>query len=135
MTELAKVIQFLEQQIAVKSARCVIADDGCANESSLLGTRDGYLKLAVAILELVQQADTGQGEEQGENFVWDDRVKQVMYHLPTPSAFLVGAYLFDTHQAYMDLLSQFVDPQIGYPLLNDPQFRQPGDPPPPADGS
>ena len=41
------------------------------------------------------------------------------------SVWLVGAYLFRNHADFMASLSQRVDPQIEYPLLNDPQFRDP----------
>lgn len=56
---------------------------------------------------------------------WDDRIKTALYQLPTNSPWLVGAYLFRSHAEFMASLSQFVQAQIDYPLLNDPQFRDP----------
>jgi hypothetical protein len=41
---------------------------------------------------------------------------------------LVGAYLFKSHAEFMAVLSRLVDPQVEYPLLNDPQFQDPASP-------
>jgi hypothetical protein len=62
----------------------------------------------------------------GGDHAWDDGVKAALYQLPTPSAWLVGAYLFKGHAEFVAALSRLVDPQIGCPLLNDPQFQDPG---------
>ena len=35
-------------------------------------------------------------------------------------------YLFRSHPEFMAALSGLVDPQIEYPLLNDPDFQDPG---------
>jgi hypothetical protein len=59
MAELAEAIRLLERQVAIRRACCVIADDGCPDESSLLGTHDGYLNLALALLRFVAEADAG----------------------------------------------------------------------------
>lgn len=59
MAELVEVIRLLEREVAVERACCVIADDGCPDESSLLGTRDGYLNLALALLRFVADVDAG----------------------------------------------------------------------------
>ena len=125
MPGILDAIRLIEKEVAVKRARCVIADEGCPDESSLLGTRDGYLNLALALLRFVADADAGGCNEADEGGVWDDRVKTALYQLPTHSAWPVGAYLFPDHAAFMASLSRLVDPQIGYPLLNDPQFRDP----------
>ena len=91
----------------------------------MLGTRDGYLNLALALLRFVAEADAGGCRDVEANSAWDDRIKATLCQLPTHSAWLVGAYLFRNHVEYMASLSQLVDPQIGYPLLNDPQFCDP----------
>jgi hypothetical protein len=125
MSRLLEAIGLIEQQVAVKRARCVIADEGCPDESSLLGTRDGYLNLALAVLRFVAEADAGGCRDVEAGCVWDDRIKEAMYQLPTHSAWLVGAYLLRNHAEFMASLSRLVDPQIEHPLLNDPQFRDP----------
>jgi hypothetical protein len=128
MTRLHQAIRLIEQEVAVRRARCVIADEGpgTRDESSLLGTRDGYLNLALALLGFVADAEAGGCRGEGQDYAWDDRVKGAMYQLPTLSAWLVGAYLFRDHTELMAELSRLVDPQIGHPLLNDPDFRDPG---------
>jgi hypothetical protein len=128
MSRLQDAIRLIEQEVALKRARCVIADEGCPDESSLLGTRDGYLNLVLALLRFVADADTGNCQVAEEGCAWDDRLKTALYQLPTHSAWLVGAYLFKSHTEFMADLSRLVDPQIEYPLLNDPQFRDPGSP-------
>jgi hypothetical protein len=131
MSGLAEAIRLVEREVAVRNARCVIADEGCPDESSLLGTRDGYLNLALALLEFVAEVDAGGCREVEEDrawevgCAWDDRIKAALYRLPTGSGWLVGAYLFRDHAEFMAALSRFVDPQTEYPLLNDPQFRDP----------
>lgn len=125
MSGLAEAIHLIEQQLQVLQARCVIADEGWPDESSLLGTRDGYLNLALALLRFVAEADAGGCRETVAGCAWDDRIKDALYQLPTNSAWLVGAYLFKDHAEFMTHLSRLVDPQIEYPLLNDPDFRDP----------
>ncbi|HYV63702.1 MAG TPA: hypothetical protein VE958_13555, partial [Bryobacteraceae bacterium] len=134
MSRLAEAIGLIEREVMVKRARCVIADEGCADESSLLGTRDGLLNLALALLRFVADADAGLSwvesdgcawDDRSEGRAWDDRLKSALYMLPTHSAWLCGAYLFKDHAAFMAALSQLVDPQIGSPLLNNPAFRDP----------
>ena len=125
MSRLLEAIRLIEQQVAVKQARCVVANEGCPDESSLLGTRDGYLNLALALLRFVAEADAGGCGDVVAGCAWDDRIKATLYQLPTHSAWLVGAYLFRNHGEFVASLSRLVDPQIEHPLLNDPQFRDP----------
>src|SRR3954465_5917963 len=101
MSGLLEAIRLIEQQVAVKRARCVIADEGCPDESSLLGTRDGYLNLALAILRFVAEVDVGGCRDPDTHYAWDDRIKSALYKLPTHSTWLVGAYLFRDHAEYM----------------------------------
>jgi hypothetical protein len=126
MLNLAEAIRLIEEQVIVERARCAIADNGFPGESSLLGTRDGYLNLVLALLRFVADVDAGDSSIPEGGFAWDDRVKAALYQLPTHSAWLVGAYLFKDHVEFMAALNRIVDPQIGYPLLNDPQFQSPG---------
>jgi hypothetical protein len=125
MSALAEAIRLIEQEIVVKRARCVIADEGWPGESSLLGTRDGYLNLALALLRYVAEADAGGCRDAKGEYAWDDRIKTALYQLPTNSAWLVGTFLFRNHAEFMASLSRLVGPQVEYPLLNDPQFQDP----------
>ena len=125
MSRLEEAIRLIEHQVAVKRACCVIVDEGCPDESSLLGTRDGYLNLALALLRFVADVDAGGCRDGDAGYAWDDSIKTALYQLPTHSAWLVGAYLFPNHAEFMESLSQLVDPQIERPLFNDPQFRDP----------
>lgn len=125
MSGLVNAIRLIEQEVSVRQARCVIADEGCPDESSLLATRDGYLNLALSLLNFVADADAGGCRDMVADYAWDDRIKATMYQLPTHSARLVGARLFRNHAELMASLSEFVDPQIECPLLNDPQFQDP----------
>jgi hypothetical protein len=127
-SRLVEAIRLLDQEVALKRARCVIADEGYPDESSLLGTRDGYLNLVLALLRFVAEADNGGCQDTEEGCAWDDRLKATLYQLPTHSAWLVGASLFKSHAEFMAALSRLVDPQIEYPLLNDPQFQDPASP-------
>ena len=127
-SRLVDAIDLIEQETVVKGVRCVIADEGCPDESSLLGTRDGYLNLVLALLRFVSEADKGDCHFADDGFPWDDRLKTALYQLPTHSAWLVGASLFKNHTEFMAALSRLVDPRIKLPLLNDPQFQDPGSP-------
>lgn len=125
MSAINDAIELIEREVAVKQTCCVIVDEGFPDESSLLGTRDGYLNLILALLRFVADADKGGCRDVAADCAWDDRLKGAMYQLPTQSAWLVGAYLFQSHAEFMKSLCKFVDPQIDSPLLNDPQFRDP----------
>ena len=130
MPNLAEAIRLIEQQVAVKDARCAIADEGFPPESSLLGTRDGYLNFVLALLKFVAEVDAGNCRIQEEGHAWDDCVKKTLYQLPTSSAWLVGTYLYKDHATFMAELSKIANPQIEFNLLNDPQFENPGHPAP-----
>jgi hypothetical protein len=120
MSGLTEAIRLIESQVAIRKARCVIADEGFPDESSLLGTRDGYLNMVLALLTFVAESDAAGSD-------WDEGIKDTLYQLPTRNGtFIVGAYLFKSHGDFMASLSSMVDPQIGYPVLTDPGFCDPG---------
>ena len=125
MSRLTEAIRLIDDEIVVKKARCVIADEGNPDESTLLGTRDGYLNLAIAVLRFVAAVDAGGCRDINPAYAWDDRIKAAMYQLPTHAACIVGTCLFQNHAEFLAGLRQFVDSQIGLPLLNDPQFHEP----------
>ena len=127
MSDLTEAIRLIEGQVRTHRARCVIADEGHSDESSLLGTRDGYLNLAVTLLRFVADAEAGRCET-GEGHAWDDRVKATLYQLPRSGTWLVRAYLFGDHQEFLAALRRMVEPELDHTLLNDPQFRDPAEP-------
>lgn len=116
MSDLFEAIRLIERQARTPQARCVIADEGAPDESSLLGTRDGYLNLALMLLRFVADADAGRCAA-GEGYAWDDRVKSALYQLPTSGAWLVGAYLFDNHDEFITTLAKMVGPRLAHPYI------------------
>lgn len=123
MSELNDAIRLIEGQITSARARCVIADDGFPPESSLMGTRDGYLRLAKVLLQFVADADDGRATTD-DGYAVDDRIKGVMHSLPLMSAWIVSCSLFKSHDEFITELRRIVDPRIDYPLTNDPQFAE-----------
>jgi len=124
-TDLADAARLIERQVAAPGARFAIADEGCPDESSLMGTRDGLLNLALAVVRLVAAADAGRGWEDGGRFAWGDGVKAAMHQLPSAGAvWLVGAYLFRDHAAFMAELGRWAGPEAAS-LAADPDFREP----------
>jgi hypothetical protein len=127
-SQIDSVITVLESEVAVPAACCAIVDEGFPPESSLFGTRDGYLNLAICILRFVSKSDSNDASVSGvdaECKAFDDDIKSVMYSLPIRSAWIVGTHLFDCHTNFVSRLSEYVDPQTEFPLLNDPQFADP----------
>lgn len=126
--QIDSVISLLESEVVVPAACCAIVDEGFPPESSLFGTRDGYINLAICILRFVSKSDSNDASVSGVHAdctACDDNIKRVMYSLPTNSAWIVGTHMFDCHATFMSRLSEHVDPQSEFPLLNDPQFADP----------
>ena len=113
-----------------KSAKCAILSDEGIIESSLMGTKDAYLNLVSAILSFVHacSGDQGPGASvdrlEQERAYWDDTVKKAFRQLPAHQPFIVGAYLFDDHVAYLHELERRINPLLpeGVRLKNDPDF-------------
>lgn len=125
VSSLEEAIHAVARQIGSPRACCVIAHEGTPDESTLMGTRDGYLNLALALLRFVADADVGRCEVGECGYIWDDRIKAALYQLPNGAAWLVGSCLFGSHAEYMKELSRWVNPQLEHPLLNDPAFAEP----------
>ena len=126
LKSLEEAIKAIACQVGSPQAHCIIAHEGTPDESSLMGTCDGYLNLALVLLRFVADAAAGRHEVCPEGYIWDDGIKNTMYQLPDFNfTWIVGCYLFDCHAGYMEQLSRTVDPQLKYPLLNDPQFIDP----------
>jgi hypothetical protein len=109
----------------------ILSSDGLF-ESSLMGTKDGYLNFALALLQFV--ADGSQPTEpteierlNDEPAYWSDNFKNALNQLPGGHAYIVGSYLFDDHQSFLRALEKEVDPTLsnGAELRNDPAFREP----------
>ena len=127
-TQIDSVISVLESEVAVPAARCAIVDEGFPPESSLFGTRDGYINLAICILRFVSRSDSNDASVSGVEAdckAFDNDIKRVMYDLPTNSASIVGTHMFNCHSTFMSRLSEYVSPKTEFPLLNDPQFADP----------
>lgn len=127
-TQLDAAIELLALEVVASAAKCVIVDEGFPSESSLFGTRDGYINLAISLLRFVSKADVDDPSVSGIDAgckAFGDDIKRVMYQLPTDSAWIVGLHMFDSHRALVSGLSRIVDSQITHPLLNDPQFTDP----------
>jgi hypothetical protein len=91
-----------------------------------MGTRDGLLNLALAVVRFVAAADAGRGWEDDGRYAWDDRVKPAMHQLPSfETIWLVGAYLFRDHAAFMAELGRWAGPEVAASLVADPAFREP----------
>ena len=123
-TPLEGTIREIEALVESPHARCVIVDEGFSDESTLMGTRDGYLNLALCLLRFVADVEANRCDTE-EGHPWDDRIKAALYQRPIRNAWIVGAHLFGSHAEYMAELSRLVDPRLEHPLLNDPSFAEP----------
>jgi hypothetical protein len=125
-TDLLDAIRLIERQVAVPGARFAIANEGSADESSLMGTRDGLLNLVLAVLRLTEAADEKQRWDADGRFAWDGGVNLAMHQIPSlHGVWLVGAYLFRDHATFMEELRQWVEPKVADSLLADPAFVEP----------
>jgi hypothetical protein len=133
MNTLPEIIKAVREIVEKPNARCVILSSDGVFESSLMGTRDGYLNLALALLQIVAAGD-GQSTEpteidrlNDENAYWSDDLKNALNQLPGSHAYIVGSYLFDDHQSFLAALEKEVDPTLrnGAKLRNDPAFKEP----------
>lgn len=78
-SDLTEAARLIAGQVAASTARFAIADEGRPDEAALMGTRDGLLNLALAVVRFVAAADAGKGWEDGGRFAWDDGVKAAMH--------------------------------------------------------
>lgn len=127
MTELQEIADRLSEHVRNHRSRCSMpSDGGCVGESSIMGTRDGYLRLIVSLLSFIVDADAGRleiAEETGA--YWDDRFKDAMLQLPNTDAWLVGAYLFKSESQMLKVLHKFTewDGVTATSIDHDPAFR------------
>jgi hypothetical protein len=107
-----------------------------------MGTRDGLLTLALALVRVVNNYDkavaSGSLREEAsansdefwlpeEDAYWSGAIKKAFYQLPTNSPFIVGCYLFRDHERLLDALEKSVQADLpeGVRLRNDPDFIAP----------
>jgi hypothetical protein len=111
MSELDEIAERLNKHIRNDRSCCVMpSDGGHVGESSLMGTRDGYLRLIVSLLTFVADTDAGRAEiDEETGACWDDRFKQAILQLPNNDGWLVGAYLFESETEMMDALRKFTE--------------------------
>lgn len=133
METLPDIIQALQAIVEKPRSRCTILSNDGLFESSLMGTRDGYLNLAIVFLQMVAACNrqpAGQTEVErleDDRAYWSDAIKLVTNELQGSHAYIVGCYLFDNHQALLAALEKEVDPTLDgdAKLKNDPSFKEP----------
>ena len=124
--DLVEAARLIATQVAAPTARFAVAHEGDPGEASLMGTRDGLLNLALAVVRFVAAADAGHGWEDDGRFAWDDRINAAMHQLPAAGkVWLVGAYLFRDHPAFMAELGRHAGPAVAVSLAADPAFAEP----------
>ncbi|WP_309383037.1 hypothetical protein [Cerasicoccus frondis] len=112
--KLQQALELLESSITDDSASCVIASEH-TDESTLLGTKDGYLNLISALLrQVVRETE------------WSDELKKNMYQLPSHDAWIVGCELHNTKDEMLARLKRFYegDDAVLGAIDHDPQFKQ-----------
>jgi hypothetical protein len=133
MNTLPEIIQALQKLIQKPRACCAILSSDCLDESSLMGTKQGYLNLALALLQIVNTSE-GQSDPpleterlSAKNALWSDNLKKSLHQLPGNHPFIVGCYLFDNHRSFLAALEEVVNPSLpqGVKLSNDPAFKEP----------
>ena len=124
-THLKQVLDLVAGLVQRPDACCAIVDDTGPDESSILGTRDGYLNLAYRLLEFVYRSDSGEIRAE-EGVTWDDEIKSALYQLPVMDAvWIVGCYLYPDHASLMQHIESLLGNQLESPLSNDPDFHEP----------
>jgi hypothetical protein len=133
MDTLPEILEALQEMVQKPKACCaILSTGGFFDESSLMGTKDGYLNLAIALLQMVAACEKQTAEPteidrlEDQRAYWSDALKQVHHQLPGNHTYIVGCYLFDDHQAFLAALQKEVDPTLdgGAKLRNDPSFKE-----------
>ena len=98
-----------------------------------MGTKDGYLNLAISLLEVVAACENQPAgpieleRVDNQRAFWSDHVKRCVNQLPGDHAYIVGSYLYDDHQSFLAALENSINPSLhdGAQLRNDPAFKEP----------
>lgn len=133
MKTVSEIIKAVRELAAGPRARCTILSDDGLMESSLMGTRGGYLNLIVALLELVAACESASDDSieierlEEDRAFWSDNIKAALNQLPGNHAYIVGSYLFDDHRSFLAALEERVNSTLpdGVKLGNDPDFAEP----------
>ena len=133
MNRLVDIIEALQEIVQKPRACCAILSSDCLDESSLMGTQQGYLNLAIALLQIVdacggqstQLLETNRLHE--KHACWSDNLKKALHQLPGSHPFIVGCYVFDDHKSFVAALEEVVNPSLldNAKLRNDPAFKEP----------
>lgn len=121
--ELSEISLALEAHIKAPTARvALLSDNGAVDESTLLATRDGYLRLAVAIVRVVIESE----QPSFEGSLWTAAINDAFHSFPTfHEVAIVGSELYDTHQALLAALDARLADRVPAWKL-DPDFEDPG---------
>lgn len=135
-TPIEALVLSLDQEIRFPSARvALVSDKGARDESSIVGTRDGYLCLARSLLQFVLAADEGLADQtargvhmealNGNQDVWSDVIAQRFYVLPSfHETAIVGTYLCKDHKAVIEQMKSLLGGHC-HDWEADPQFAEP----------
>ena len=123
---LSDAIQIVKEQRARDKARCVIVNESHEGESVMMGTGDGYLNLAIALLTLVDEVDRGQHIDADERCAVHDNIKGALYNAPIlQCTWIVSTYVFESHASFIDKLDWFIDQQHDWRFCDHPDFHEP----------
>lgn len=133
MNQLTQIIKALQETVRKPKACCAILSSGCVDESSLMGTQQGLLNLALALLQIVDACERQSSQLveldrlADKNAYWSDNLKKTLHQLPGSHPFLVGCYVFDDHKSFVTALEESVNSSLtdGSKLRNDPAFTEP----------
>ena len=123
MGRIEEALRLVELEIKKHTAVCVICNEGFPDESTLLGTRDGYLNMIRSLLILVAEFDKSRRDD-----CWDDRIKNNMLQLPrSDDTWLVGTGIVNDHAALLVKVKALCgnDPDVIQALEHDPAFNAP----------
>jgi len=93
MNHIEQAIALVEKEIKNTNASCVIYSDNGPDESTLGGTRDGFLSVVNVLLKLVSEFDSTNKNEH-----WDDQIKNNMLTIPSlHEPYIIGTEIFKEH--------------------------------------
>jgi hypothetical protein len=131
-SQLSNVLETLYKITERPRAACAIVSPDGTEECQLMGTKDGFLNLAISLLEIVRDS-LSQGNAEGvaetipeESAVWSQHISKAIHDIPGRQPFVTGAILFQNHEAFvssLEVLVQNLNP-AAVSLRNDPQFYE-----------
>lgn len=123
-----EIILRLDEAIRTPDAKVALISEH-VDETSMLATREGYLRLARDLVALVQAADEGTIDEgrigKDKHGQWDDDVKYAFYHFACfDQTGIIGAYILPNHSSLLAAMARFFGPRWAT-WMHDPQFDPP----------